>query len=255
MKSNDYSADLEVALTLADRADKITQDAFGKRHKIQLKSDESPVSDIDQSVEKDMRDYLAKELPTDAIVGEEYGSTHNAQRQWIIDPIDGTKNYIHDNPFYATLIALQENGKTIVAVVSSPMLQARWWATKGGGSWRNNKRIHTSDTKTLDSAYLTFSSLRGWRRIGQLDIFLQLYDECARQRAFGDFYNFMLVAEGGVDIAIEPSGLYPWDIAAPRLIVEEAGGQFTTISPLLKESALATNSTQLHHQCLNILNP
>lgn len=224
MKADRYSADLALALKLADYADAITSEAFRSNQNIRIKSDSTPVTDIDIDVEQALRSLLAKERPQDAILGEEYGSERQAARQWIIDPIDGTKNYMRGNPFYATLIALQVEGRTIVAVVSAPMLQCRWWATYEGGAWRNGERIHVSNVEDIQSAYLTFSSLGNWRKAGLLNAFLKLYDSCGRQRAFGDFYNLMLVAEGAVDIAVEPSGLNVWDIAAPQLIVEEAGG-------------------------------
>lgn len=256
MKSHSYSADLKLALKLADYADAITTKSFGMEQKVDIKADKTPVTDVDTAVERTLRNILAKERPLDTVIGEEYGGNVQSNREWIIDPIDGTKNYMRGNPFYATLIALREGTQTIVAVVSAPMLDRRWWATHNGGAWRNGQKLHVSDTAELNSAYLTFSSLGNWRKTGMFDDFLTLYESCGRQRAFGDFYNFMLLAEGAVDIVVEPTGLSIWDVAAPQLIIEEAGGICTSLRSNVDfdGSILATNSLELQSQVRKIVN-
>lgn len=255
MKAGHYLADLALALKLADHADAITSGSFRAKQNVSIKSDSTPVTDVDVTVEQALRDMLAQERPSDTILGEEYGGETQSARQWVIDPIDGTKNYIHNNPFYATLIALQEDGHTIVAVVSAPMLGNRWWATYRGGAWRNGKRIRVSNVEDIQSAYLTFSSLGNWHKASLFDAFIKLYDSCGRQRAFGDFYNLMLLAEGAVDIAVEPSGLSIWDIAAPQLIIEEAGGICDGLHPgrNFDGSVLATNGSVLQKKACSLL--
>lgn len=254
MTAQVYAADLALALKLADRADEITRGNFGTTQKVTIKTDKTPVTEVDTAVECALRDLLAQHRPADAVLGEEYGGGTQTERTWIIDPIDGTKNYMRGNPFYATLIALREGTQTIVAVVSAPMLQHRWWATFGGGAWQDGRQIHVSDVQDLSSAYLTFSSLGNWRKTGMLNGFLKLYESCGRQRAFGDFYNLMLLAEGAVDIVVEPTGLSIWDIAAPQLIVEEAGGTCGSLQSNgdFDGSLLATNSLGLRAQVRNM---
>ncbi len=255
MTTQVYAADLALALKLADRADEITRSDFGIAQKVAIKTDMTPVTEVDTAVERALRELLAHHRPTDAILGEEYGGGTQTERMWIIDPIDGTKNYMRGNPFYASLIALRKGTQTIVAVVSAPMLQHRWWATFGGGAWQDERQIHVSDVQDLSSAYLTFSSLGNWRKTGMLDGFLKLYESCGRQRAFGDFYNLMLLAEGAVDIVVEPTGLSIWDVAAPQLIVEEAGGICNNLQATgeFDGSLLATNGSSLQKQVRSVL--
>jgi len=222
--------DLQLALDLADAADVITMRWFRSSSlEVRTKADRSPVSAADEETERMIREKLQRERPGDGIVGEEFGVSGDAARQWIVDPIDATKNYIRGMPVFATLIALEENGKLIAGVVSSPALQKRWWASKGDGAFCNDARIHVSSVDAIEKAYLSYDSVSSFDPYGTTHSFIALARSCARTRAFGDFWSHMLVAEGAVDIAIEPE-VAPWDMAPVQIIVEEAGGKFTDVA-------------------------
>jgi len=270
MKNDQVSADLELALELADIADSITMAYFGKPDlSISQKADLTPVSEADRLVEQALRDYLAKARPSDGVLGEEYGEADSPNgRLWIIDPIDGTKNYIRGVPVWATLIGLADNvqigttgaisGDITVGVVSAPALDRRWYAAKNQGAflkYRGETRpIKVSQIDVIKEASISYASLSGWREIGKLPQFLELNQECARSRAYGDFWSYMLVAEGAVDIAAEPE-LEVYDMAALVPIVTEAGGTFTSLQGEPGPwggNALATNGL-LYRQVLQYL--
>lgn len=250
--------DLDLALTLAARADAITAARFGALDlRIDHKPDLTPVTDADEAVEADLRAVLARERPGDAIFGEEQGGTPIFQgRQWVIDPIDGTKNFVRGVPLWATLIALMEDGVPTVGVVSAPALDRRWWAARGLGAHaavgeHPPRRLSVSAVPDLDSASLSFSSLSGWADRGLREKFIGLTDAVWRVRAFGDFYSYCLVAEGAVDIAAEPE-VELWDLAPLDLLVREAGGTFTNLEGVPGPhggSAVATNG-RLHSAVL-----
>jgi histidinol-phosphatase len=250
--------DLAVALRLADQADAVTLARFGALDlQVDTKPDLTPVSDADRAVETGLRETLATVRPDDAILGEEFGgSTTFAGRQWIIDPIDGTKNFVRGVPVWATLIALLDDGVPRVGVVSAPALQRRWWAGSGAGAFAvvgdsPARRLSVSSVAQLDSASLSFSSLSGWAQLGLRDRFVDLTDAVWRVRGYGDFLSYCLVAEGAVDIAAEPE-VSVWDLAPLDILVREAGGQFTSLdgSPGPHGgSAVATNGL-LHNEVL-----
>ncbi len=228
--SND---DLALALLLADRADAVTSARFGALDlRIDTKPDLTPVTDADRAAEAELRAVLARQRPHDSIVGEEFGGdTAFTGRQWIIDPIDGTKNFVRGVPVWATLIALLHDGVPVVGAVSAPALARRWWAAHGRGAFvavngAAARRLSVSSVAQLDSASLSFSSLSGWAQLGLRDRFLALTDAVWRVRAFGDFLSYCLVAEGAVDIAAEPE-VSVWDLAALDILVREAGGTLT----------------------------
>jgi histidinol-phosphatase len=242
--------DLAVALALADQADAVTLARFGAVDlKVETKPDLTPVSDADHAVETTLRHTLARVRSDDSILGEEFGgSTSFTGRQWIIDPIDGTKNFVRGVPVWASLIALLDDGVPQVGVISAPALQRRWWAADGAGAFATfgdatARRISVSSVARLDSASLSFSSLSGWAQLGLRDRFLELTDAVWRVRAFGDFLSYCLVAEGAVDIAAEPE-VSVWDLAPLDILVREAGGTFTSLDGSAGPhggSALATN--------------
>jgi histidinol-phosphatase len=227
-----YPDDLELALRLADAADAITRERFGATDlTVESKPDLTPVTDADRAVERAIRDLLATERPDDAVSGEEYGSQGSGPRRWVIDPIDGTKNFVRGVPVWATLIALLDGVTPVVGAVSAPLLGRRWWAAPGAGAWTEvlgapPRRLSVSRVTDLADASLSYSSLSGWRAVGRRDAFLGLMDACWRTRAYGDFWSYLLVAEGAVDIAAEPE-LSLWDMAALAPIVVEAGGRFS----------------------------
>ncbi|MGA8332720.1 MAG: histidinol-phosphatase [Mycobacterium sp.] len=253
--------DLSVALNLADQADAVTLARFGAVDlKVETKPDLTPVSDADHAVETTLRATLGQVRPGDSILGEEFGgSTTFTGRQWIIDPIDGTKNFVRGVPVWASLIALLDDGVPHVGVISAPALQRRWWAAAGVGAFASfgdapARRISVSSVAQLDSASLSFSSLSGWAHLGLRDRFLELTDAVWRVRAFGDFLSYCLVAEGAVDIAAEPE-VSVWDLAPLDILVREAGGTFTGLdgSPGPHGgSAVATNGL-LHDPVLTRL--
>ncbi|MET7769582.1 histidinol-phosphatase [Nocardia sp. NPDC005366] len=230
-----HSSDLELALRLADEADAITKARFGALDlKVDAKPDLTPVSDADIAVEQAIRVLLGHARPDDAVLGEEFGGEAEfSGRQWVIDPIDGTKNFVRRVPIWATLIALLEDGVPVVGVVSAPALGRRWWAATGSGAWSvfhpgAPQPISVSAVSDLGAASLSFSSLSGWRERRLRDRFLDLTDDVWRVRGYGDFFNYCLLAEGAVDIAAEPE-VSLWDLAALDILVREAGGAFTSL--------------------------
>ncbi|TCJ31183.1 histidinol-phosphatase [Nocardioides jejuensis] len=258
--ADDYTDDLRLAHVLADDADSITQDRFKALDlHVMSKPDLTPVSDADQAVEESIRRTLSRARSRDAIVGEEQGSSGHSQRRWIIDPIDGTKNFVRGVPVWATLIALEVDGEIVLSVVSAPLLQRRWWAAKGQGAYTGRNlmkatQIHTSDVRRLEDASFSYSSLAGWEERGQLEDFMSLSRRVWRTRAYGDFWSYMMVAEGAVDIAAEPE-LELYDMAALDVIVREAGGRFTSLDGQdgpWGGNAVATNG-HLHDAALAFL--
>jgi histidinol-phosphatase len=252
-----HTDDLRLAHILADDADSTTMDRYRSLDlHVSTKPDLSPVSESDEKVEDVMRKTLARARPRDAFVGEEQGTTGWSARRWVVDPIDGTKNYIRGVPVWATLISLMIEDQVVVGVVSAPALGRRWWASYGDGAWTGRALMsanpcRVSDVSTLSDASLSYSSLDGWKKRDRLDDFSDLMDSCWRTRAYGDFWSYMLVAEGAVDIAAEPE-LNLYDMAACAIIVTEAGGTFTALDGTPGPNggnALATNG-RLHDEVL-----
>lgn len=226
--------DMALALALADQADALTMDRFGALDlHIETKPDLTPVTDADRGAEEALRTALAAARPGDTVFGEEFGGTTTLTgRQWVIDPIDGTKNFVRGVPVWATLIALLVDGVPTVGVVSAPALRRRWWAAQGQGAFAEfdgrTRSLSVSGVADVASASLAFSSLSGWAQAGIRDKFIALTDEVWRVRGYGDFYNYCLVAEGAVDITAEPE-VSLWDLAALDILVREAGGRFTAL--------------------------
>jgi histidinol-phosphatase len=245
-----YADELALALRLADQADAITMDRFNARDLVvETKPDLTPVSDADRAVELMIRDLVAQVSPGDGVLGEEYAEQLGSSgRRWIVDPVDGTKNFVRGVPVWATVIALQDSdGALLVGVVSAPALARRWWATLGGGAWVREpgstepRQIHVSKVHALADASLSFSDHFSWgERQGQWD---SLMTSVWRTRAYGDFWSHLMVAEGSVDIAAEPE-LNVYDVAGVALIVTEAGGRFTGVDGVdgpAQGSGISTN--------------
>jgi len=261
--SSQYSAELAFALTLADIADEISLARYRALDLvITTKPDNSPVTDADKAVERAIIDAISSQYPSDGIVGEEFGtsgSRGSKDRYWVIDPIDGTKNFLRGVPTWATLIALVENEEVVASVVSSPALYRRWYASAGGGAFVTEgasapRRLSVSKVSQLSDASIAYSDFQGWgaRRTN----FEKLLDGAWRTRGLGDFWSHMLVAEGAVDVAIEPS-LALWDMAALDLIVREAGGKFSSLDGVdgpFGPNAISTNGA-LHGAIVAALNP
>jgi histidinol-phosphatase len=280
----DSQGDLHLAHRLADAADAISLARYQSLDLvIETKPDATPVTDADRAVEKEIRALLERERPSHLIIGEEFGgkelldSAEPGTRFWIIDPIDGTKNFLRGVPTWATLIAMGEvdsSGKksVTIGVVSSPAMGRRWWAERGGGAYvterfasasplrgdqgsstaSSTRRINVSKVSSLDDASLSYSDLLGWE--SKRKSFVSLLDEVWRTRALGDFLSHMFVAEGAVDIAAEPT-LALWDMAALAVIVEEAGGRYSSLDGVegpFGASGVSSNG-RLHQEFLSRL--
>jgi histidinol-phosphatase len=258
--ARNFTDDLRLAHVLADDADSTTMSRFKALDlHVVNKPDLSPVTDADKSVEEGIRRALSRARPRDAVLGEEQGSSGYGQRRWVIDPIDGTRNYVRGAPVWATLISLMIEDEVVVGVVSAPQLHRRWWASKDAGTFTGRSLLNASvcrvsDVSRLDDASLSYSSLSGWEVRDRLEDFLGLTRRCWRTRAYGDFWSYMLVAEGAVDLAVEPN-LEIYDMAALDVIVREAGGTFTSLDGRpgpFGGNALASNG-RLHDQALAFL--
>jgi len=258
-------SDLALARELADMADAISLDRFGANDlAVTMKPDMTHVTDADKAVESALIAAISDSRPGDAILGEEFGTSGDSSRKWIIDPIDGTANYVRGVPVWATLIALAVDDVPVVGVVSAPALGKRWWAARGLGAFVDDslgsetsssaRRIHVSGVTDLTDASSSCSGLRRWEQAGRLDQFLELSRTVWRTRDYGDMWPYMMVAEGLVDIAGE-FDLKPWDMAALAPIVQEAGGSFTSVDGEdgpWHGSALATNGL-LHDAARELL--
>jgi histidinol-phosphatase len=253
-----YDDDLRLAHVLADAVERVTTARFRADDLVvESKPDLTPVTDADRAAEELIRLQLKRTRPRDVVQGEEFDTTGHGSRRWIVDPIDGTKNFVRGVPVWATLIGLVVDEVPVLGLVAAPALQRRWWAAQGSGAWSGRslssaKRISVSKVSTLADASMSYSSLGGWRERGRGAQVLELMDDCWRSRAYGDFWSYMLVAEGAVDIAAEPE-LAVHDMAALVTIVQEAGGRFTGLDGrdgCWSGNALATNGL-VHDEVLS----
>ncbi|MFN2504898.1 MAG: histidinol-phosphatase [Acidimicrobiales bacterium] len=249
-------ADLELALELADLADAITLPRFRATDlRVTTKPDLTPVSDADRAAEEALRKRLTAARPDDAVLGEEFGeSAGHGGRRWVLDPLDGTKNYVRGIPVWGSLIALEQDGVPTVGVVSAPALGRRWWAARGEGAFADGQRIRVSGVADLADAQLSYDGFVDFERHGLGPAALALERRCWRSRGFGDFWSHVLVAEGAVDVALEPV-VEHWDVAPLWVIVEEAGGRFTDVTGRRRadgRSAVSTNGL-LHDEVLALL--
>jgi histidinol-phosphatase len=239
--------DLQLALALADISDRITLRHFRGAFAVRTKDDQTPVTEVDEAVERVIRERLERDRPDDAIIGEEFGKRGDSARRWIIDPIDATRNYIRGIPVFATLIALDGE----VGVVSAPALNRRWWASRGDGAFCDGHRIHVSKVDRFADAQIGYDSVMDFTPPAK---FLGLMQKCGRARGFGDFWIHMLVAEGATEIAVEPKVAW-WDMAALQVIVEEAGGRFTALDgqPRADRGSGVSSNGLLHDAVLEAL--
>jgi len=241
------SADLDLALRLADAADAISLPRYRTELVIETKPDLTPVTEADRAVEAEIRRMLASERPEDAILGEEGGAAGSGTRRWIVDPIDGTRNYSRGIPVWATLIALEVDGTVQIGVVAAPALHGRWWAERGSGALANGEPMHVSAIGRIEEAVLSFSIETKVPPLAR---------DAWHVRGLGDFWAHMLVAEGAVDGAVDADGLSEWDLAAVQVIVEEAGGRFSDAageSRIDSGSAITSNGL-LHDELLAAVN-
>jgi histidinol-phosphatase len=257
----DLADDLALALRLADAADAQSSARFRAADlRIETKPDRTPVTDGDTAVEQAIREILAAERPGDAVLGEEYGGEREPGRQWIVDPIDGTTNFLRGQPVWGSLIGLAIDGVPVAGVASAPALGRRWWGATGEGAWAaalpagTPERIHVSGVRSVEDAFISYNAIQGWDEAGWLEPLLALTRRSWRSRALGDFWAYMLVAEGQLDMAGEHD-MKVYDIAALAPIVQEAGGTFTSLTGVAgpwEGTALATNGI-LHEEVLALL--
>jgi len=237
---SEVGAALELALAACDEADAISMASFRRAIRVEAKADRSFVTAADEAVEQAIRGRIERRFPDHGLVGEEYGEQPSGQgRRWIIDPIDGTHNYMRGVPLFATLLAFEMDGQAAVGVVSAPALQRRWFAWRGGGAWAvataagqwersSAAPISVSDVASLEATSLVYSSLPSVVDSGLAPGFGDLLGRVWRDRGLGDFYGYMLVAEGAADVMVEAE-LKIWDLAAPRAVLEMAGGRLTDL--------------------------
>jgi histidinol-phosphatase len=244
-------ADLALALELADVADAITLPRFRALDlAVETKADLTPVTDADRAAEEALRAVLAERLPEDGVLGEEGGETAGRSgRRWILDPVDGTKNYSRGIPVWATLIALEADGEVVAGVVSAPALQRRWWASRGDGAYADGRRLRVSSVERVEGAVVSFTRSGLATSAGTAELVRRAW----HARSFSDFWSHVLVAEGSVDVAIEPV-MNVWDVAPIQVIVE-AGGRVTNDRgrPHVHGGPAVSTNGVLHDQVLAAL--
>jgi len=245
---------LAAAVEAARAAGEIALEYYRGGFDVALKPDMTPVTQADREAERAIVEILGRAFPDHGFMGEELGSRGPGERRWIVDPIDGTRNFVRRIPVWATLIALEEAGEVTVGVVHNPVTGEMFTARRGHGAFLNGARIRVSETADLGEALLVHADLKLFRATGRWDGFVRLVDATGRQRGFGDYMGYGLVAEGKAEIYLE-ADLKPWDLAPCRLIVEEAGGRFTDLEgrpTIYSGTALATNG-RLHDAVLGLL--
>ena len=226
----DFAEFPDTALRAANAADLVSLAGFtGREFTVSRKADNSEVTEIDRNTETAITSVLRDATPGFGIYGEEHGISGptDAEYTWVIDPIDGTTNFVRGVPVWGSLIALVHNEVPVLSVVSAPALGMRWWASVGDGAYFNGTRIYVSTVKDLAEAHVSTTPNTGWEKVGGLPALQQLQVDALRSRGFGDFWQHMLVAQGAIDIAIDAIGLAPYDNAALYPIVQEAGGTIT----------------------------
>lgn len=249
-----WESELAFAHEIADRADVIAMDLFRGEFEVRRKADRTPVTEADLAIEAMVREAVAERFPGDVVLGEETGQQGDAERVWIVDPIDSTKNFAAGIQIWGTLLALRAGEHLVLGLVSAPALGERYEATLGGGARCNGEPIRVSDVEDLSRAHVLFGGVRAWLETPQRDAFLDLLAIARRTRGFGDFWAHMLVARGAADVMLEPE-LRVWDWAALSVIVEEAGGRITRLDggPPTDRGGVLTTNGRLHDEVLGRL--
>jgi histidinol-phosphatase len=255
-----YASELEFALGIIQEATSLVLGYWNKNIEPSLKSDGSYVTAADRECEKLISESIRKAFPNDAILGEEEGETKSpdgSTRKWLIDPIDGTFNFVRGVPFFSILLALEENEEIVLGVVAAPAMQDLFWACKGGGAYKNGKPIHVSSKNKLNEAYVSFGEMRNVFKQGLEGGFQKIVSNVRMCRCFGDYLSFAYAFEGKSDASIEV-GVSPWDLAPMKIIIEEAGGRYSDLdggTSIYTDSCLVSNGL-LHDGLLNmLLNP
>jgi histidinol-phosphatase len=227
MSNDELMPRYDLARRAAEEAGRLARAIFDGAFEVEWKADQSPVTVADRDAERHIRSMVAERFPGDGFVGEEYGTTPTASGfRWVIDPIDGTKSFVRGVPLWGTLVGLEYKGEVVAGAVAVPCLGQLYHAVRGGGAFRDDRRIRVSEVADLSQAHMCYSSIGWFRKAGMEQTFLDLAAATDRQRGFGDFYGFLLVAQGSMDFMID-HGVHPWDVAALVPIVEEAGGRMT----------------------------
>jgi histidinol-phosphatase len=245
----------ELAVGVAKDAARLALGYFDINVAVEWKQDQSPVTVADREAEQLLRTKLLGRFPGDGFLGEESGDAPGSSGfRWVIDPVDGTRSFVRGIPLWATLVGLEYKGEQIAGVAEVPALGHGYRALRGDGAYRNDRRIHVSEVASLGEAQLFYSSLSWFIKAGKRDEFLDLAARTQRQRGFGDFYGFVLVAQGSGELMVE-HGCHAWDLAATKVVVEEAGGRFTDWSggaDIFRPDVVASNG-KLHEEALRIL--
>lgn len=256
MVQPDLSADLAFAHDLADAAAEVTMSWFGHRLPVELKDDETPVTEVDRRAEQAIRAAIAARFPGDGVLGEEEGLDQGTNgRRWVIDPVDGTKLYAEGIPLWTTLIALEVDGSTVVGVADAPAIGDRYHATRGGGGWRGDRRLRVSDVTSLEESFVAHSGVEEWIAGGHSEALVRVASRARRTRGLSDAWAHLLVAQGSVEALLEHEPCQAWDWAATGLIVEEAGGCLTTLAgdrPAAGEDLLVSNGV-VHREVIDVL--
>ncbi len=218
---------LAFGMGLCDAADRIALQHFRRNHAVTTKPDQSLVTEADTAIEKELRARIEASFPSHGVLGEELGRVPgDGETRWIVDPIDSTSNYVRGIPVFATLLALERAGEVQLGIISAPAMRERWHAVRGGGAWSQGRRLSVSRIARLQDAQIFYASRSAFKAVGREVGFDAIVNSAWRDRGFGDFWGYALVAEGTGEAMIEPE-LYPWDLAAPLVLVEEAGGRLT----------------------------
>ncbi len=254
--ATDHTADLALAMELADAAAAVTLSWFGNRLPVELKADATPVTEVDRAAETAIRAHLATYAPGDGVLGEEHGHRTGATgRTWVIDPVDGTKLYAEGIPLWTTLIGLVVDGRAVLGVADAPALGVRYHAVRGGGAWRGDHRLATSDVGTLGAAFVGHSPLEEWMSTGDAHQLEAVAAKARRTRGLSDAWAHLLVAQGSMEALLEHEPCFPWDWTATEVIVEEAGGRMTTmegVDPAPGTNLLVTNG-HVHDEIVTVL--
>jgi histidinol-phosphatase len=251
----EWRARYETAVEAARQAGQVALRYFDGSLTVEWKADQSPVTVADRETEQVLRATLQAAFPGDGFLGEEYGDSPGPSGfRWILDPIDGTRNYVRGIPLWATLVGLEYQGEQIAGVVDVPALGHTYRALRGDGAYRNDHPIRVSDVADLSEAMIFYSSMSWFLKAGRPDAFLELVRRTSRQRGFGDFYGFVLVAQGSGEVMVE-YGVHAWDVAALKVLVEEAGGRFSDwdgTSSIHRPDVIVSNG-HLHEEVLALL--
>ena len=243
-------------MELADVADRIAMRHFRRDVRIDRKPDRTFVTQADTAIERALRERIAQRYPAHGVLAEELGDrTAKEETRWIIDPIDATHSYLRGVPVFATLIALERAGELEVGVMSAPAMHERWHAVRGGGAWSGKRRLHVSQVSRLEDAQVFYASRTAFAAVGKERGFDAIVSSAWRDRGFGDFWGYALVAEGAGEVMMEPE-LYSWDLAAPLILVEEAGGRLTDFNgrPTYAGGNAVASNGLLHEVILEKLN-